>query len=666
LDMRCTLLGSLLFLGLAVRWVECLNPDAGSWVQATHGEPWPLPNLRRVGNAFYLLRASTFQFNVVGETCDIVTDAIERYGAIILTEARIAKIYSLGLPRSSRDNGTARGTLSALDIRLGESCEKDGNHWPHLQMKESYTLSINETSTVANLVAESVWGILRGLETFSQLLFPAGDGSNLKVRCQTIVDRPKLPHRGLLLDTSRHYLPIQDILLTLDAMSYNKMNVLHWHIVDGIVEYARLRGIRVMPEFDTPGHTRSWGLAYPDLLTTCYDVKGRPNGKLGPMNPTNPNLYEFLRHLFAEIVQVFPDQYVHLGGDEVPFDCWMSNPEITAYMKRRNITKNYEVLESEYIGNVLQITKSLQASTIVWQEVFENGVVLPNTTVVHVWTGLWQKKLENVVKAGHPVLLSACWYLDHIAGGGDWLKFYRCDPLSFNGASNVTNLMLGGEACMWGEFVDRNNVHSRIWPRASAAAERLWSNGKPDENKAAQRLEEHACRMNKRGIPAQPPNGPGFCVKASADRNGRQKTTSSRRPSAISLHSRPITAQQRQQKPEKLPLTHNFVTEDNSTKMVSKAVDVCLPKTRFSSQDRSFRSCSSPRLKYFPAEKIKKLENPPPFPPEPIGALIAQQDPKQSGIMYMDAQPEQRRDNGQGDAAVVAQLLQQRQQQQVN
>lgn len=116
------------------------------------------------------------------------------------------------------------------------------------------------------------------------------------------MDEPKLPHRGLLLDTSRHYLPLSDILLTLDAMSYNKLNVLHWHIVDDnsfpyqstkypdlsakgayhhsmiytpndvqkVVDYARLRGIRVMPEFDTPGHTRSWGLAYPDLLTECY------------------------------------------------------------------------------------------------------------------------------------------------------------------------------------------------------------------------------------------------------------------------------------------------------------------------------------------------------------------------------------------------------------
>lgn len=99
------------------------------------------------------------------------------------------------------------------------------------------------------------------------------------------------------------------------------------------------------------------------------DSSGKPNGILGPMNPTNPALYEFIRNLFSEIVQVFPDQYLHLGGDEVPFDCWNSNPKIVEYMKKHNMSTKYELLENEFIAKVLAISSSLDANTIVWQEV---------------------------------------------------------------------------------------------------------------------------------------------------------------------------------------------------------------------------------------------------------------------------------------------------------
>lgn len=92
------------------------------------------------------------------------------------------------------------------------------------------------------------------------------------------------------------------------------------------------------------------------------------------MNPINPALYEFIRNLFSEIVQVFPDQYVHLGGDEVPFDCWASNPEITAYMKAHNMSNKYELLENEYIAKILAISKSLDANTLVWQEVSDIAI----------------------------------------------------------------------------------------------------------------------------------------------------------------------------------------------------------------------------------------------------------------------------------------------------
>ncbi|CAL7939797.1 unnamed protein product [Xylocopa violacea] len=148
--------------------------------------------------------------------------------------------------------------------------------------------------------------------------------------------------------------------------------------------------------------------------------------------------------------------------------------------------------------------------------------------------------------------------------------------------------------------------------------------------------------------------------KASADINSRHKE-SSRRPSTSSLHARPNVVHQKPQSPEKRPSTRNLAETGDSVQMVSKAVDTCTPKTRFSSQDRcrESRTCSSPRLKYFPAEKIKKLESPPPFSPKPIGAVILQQNPQESGVLYVGSRPDQPCDNGQGDAAAMAQQLQQ-------
>lgn len=115
----------------------------------------------------------------------------------------------------------------------------------------------------------------------------------------------------------------------------------------------------------------------------------------------------------------------------------------------------------------------------------------------------------KVLKSGHSVLLSSCWYLNYIKYGSDWLDFYRCDPNEAIDDKN-SDLFLGGEACMWSEFVDDTNVLPLSWPRASATAEVLWSHVL-NETEAKPRLEEHVCRMRRRGIPAQPASGPNYC-----------------------------------------------------------------------------------------------------------------------------------------------------------
>lgn len=182
-------------------------------------------------------------------------------------------------------------------------------------------------------------------------------------------------------------------------------------------------------------------------------------------------------------------------------------------MKANNIT-TYAGLEERYIQRVVDMAQAVNVSSIVWQEVFTNGVRLPDETVVHVWLGNQSSLLAQITNNGFKAILSTCWYLDHLKTGGDWTDFYRCDPHQFPGTSTQKKLVIGGEACMWSEVVDSTNVVSRIFPRACAAAEKLWSPkiASVDMEHAKRRMEEHTCRMHSRGIAAQPPNGPGFCI----------------------------------------------------------------------------------------------------------------------------------------------------------
>lgn len=272
-------------------------------------------------------------------------------------------------------------------------------------------------------------------------------------------------------------------------MSYNKLNVFHWHIVDDesfpyvsktfpelsqkaaydakfvysqrdvadIIKYAKLRGIRVMVEFDTPGHTRAIGESHPEVLAKCY---GHLAGYMGPVDPTKNSTYDFMRDLFKELVEVFPDQFIHLGADEVEPDCWETNPEIVKYTKDKGITMNQ--LQGEYIEKILEIVANLNASSIVWQEPFQSGLKLSPETIVQVWiSGGSQALMAAITKAGHKALLSAGWYLDHLQFSSDFSTMYQNEPTNFAGTAQQKELVIGGEACMWSEMVDNNSIQAR-------------------------------------------------------------------------------------------------------------------------------------------------------------------------------------------------------------
>ncbi|XP_015727865.1 beta-hexosaminidase subunit alpha [Coturnix japonica] len=490
---------------------------------------WPQPQLQRSppAPARCPLPPARFRFahaagSAVGPGCAVLDEAFQRYWAIIFAGARPAE-----------NKQPWRTSCTELLISVATpGC----NGFPSLDSKERYKLNISRDSML--LYADAVWGALRGLETFSQLVGRDENGMYY-VNETEIVDFPRFPHRGVLLDTSRHYLPLKAILETLDVMAYNKFNVFHWHIVDDpsfpyesftfpelskqgafnamthvytasdvqtVIEYARLHGIRVIAEFDTPGHTLSWGPGAPGLLTPCYMGKD-PSGTYGPINPIFNSTYQFVTSLFQEISSVFPDYFIHLGGDEVDFTCWKSNPEILAFMKKMGFGEDYTKLESYYIQRLLDIVSSLGKGYMVWQEVFDNGVKVRPDTIIHVWKNKepYAEEMANVTKAGYRALLSSPWYLNRISYGQDWMAAYQVEPLNFKGSTKQKDLVIGGEACMWGEYVDATNLSPRLWPRAGAVAERLWSNATVRNLQDAYvRLADFRCELLRRGVQAEP------------------------------------------------------------------------------------------------------------------------------------------------------------------
>lgn len=548
-------LAALLLAAAGSAHAQILAPvPPGPSTFASRGEVVPKPASINKTAYFYVLRPANFQFVAAGSSCAVLDHAITRYMRVLQQEsysrprsaprasAASAASAAPGRRQSWRSDPYFRGHLTSLRIELPGPCEP----WPYPHMDEWYELLIDdknrEQSPLARLYVNTVWGALRGLETFVQLLSPSGDGSSLVVNVSAVTDSPRFPHRGLLLDTSRHFLPVDDIKLELDAMAAVKMNVLHWHIVDDqsfpwqsslfpelsekgayepgmtyspedvreVLQHARMRGIRVMAEFDTPGHTRSWGEGRPGLLSACHDVAGRPDGTFANIDPTKPENLDFLKQLFGEVAAAFPDRMLHLGGDEVPNFCWDSDPNILAYMENRGMSGDYRRLQADYLTWLTSEVQRLNRTPVVWQEAWQNGDFRPGDVIVHVWLGHAMDLMKEVTRRGFRALLSETWYLDHL--GTSWQAMYRVDPRGFAAGPDQLRLVEGGEACMWGEMVDETNVHSRVWPRAAAVAERLWSpRTTTDLVSAGRRLEELVCRLRRRGVPASPANGPGYC-----------------------------------------------------------------------------------------------------------------------------------------------------------
>jgi hexosaminidase len=387
-------------------------------------------------------------------------------------------------------SGAASPTLTIHADHGREQVQKLGED-------ESYELAM--TDSAATLTAPTPLGILHGLQTFLQLVQPSGKGFAVPVAA--IKDQPRFPWRGLLIDVSRHFIPIDVLKRNLDGMAAVKMNVLHWHLSDDqgfrveskklpklhemgseglyytqdeirdLIAYAHDRGIRVIPEFDTPGHSRSWFLGYPELASGPGPFRvDTENGPQSVTDPTREETYKFLDKFVDEMGKLFPDAYFHIGGDEVDGKFWDANPKIQAFKQAHGMKTNQD-LQAYYNQRLQKILTKHHKIMVGWDEILHPD--LPKTIVIQSWRG--QQSLAAAAQHGYSGLLSFGYYLDLMWPAA---RHYAVDPMSDAAATlrpEEKSRILGGEACMWAEWVTPENIDSHIWPRNAVVAERLWS-----------------------------------------------------------------------------------------------------------------------------------------------------------------------------------------------
>jgi hexosaminidase len=366
-----------------------------------------------------------------------------------------------------------------------------------LDEDESYQLTV--TAQQATLTAANDLGAMHGFETLLQLA--TMEKGSCVLPAVTIHDVPRFRWRGLSLDVSRHFEPVGEVERTLDGMAAAKLNVFHWHLRDDqafraeskkypkltqiasegefytqeqmreVVGYARARGIRVVPEFDMPGHSSSWIMAYPDLapafpIKTLPVVYGMPTASL---DPTRKSTYKFINTLVEEMGKIFPDAYFHIGGDEVIGKPWLNDPEISAFMKQKGYAKAAD-LQAYFNRQLEDILKKHDKKMIGWDEILDPA--LPRTILIQSWRG--EASLSEGARQGYQGILSAPYYLDAQKSSAE---MYLADPLPADTTltPEQQSLILGGELTMFAEQLNNETLDSRLWPRTMAVAERFWS-----------------------------------------------------------------------------------------------------------------------------------------------------------------------------------------------
>ncbi|WP_336803776.1 beta-N-acetylhexosaminidase [Erwinia aphidicola] len=360
-------------------------------------------------------------------------------GSLALTTPLEVKVsgddLSEALPRwqlrLARQTGNPRLPVSSSATTLKITIARKVAPTPQPDSDESYRLTVNGAGI--QLDAETRFGAMRGMETLLQLVH------NGALPLVTINDRPRFPWRGILIDSARHFLPIETLKRQIDGIAAAKMNVFHWHLTDDqgwrfasshypqlqekasdglwysqqqmrdIVSYASERGVRVVPEIDFPGHASALAVAMPQLISAPgpYQME-RGWGVFKPLlDPSNEQVYQFIDTLVGEVAAIFPDPYIHIGGDEVDASQWNSSEAIRQFMQQQGL-KDAHALQAYFNQRVEKILEKHRRQMVGWDEIYHPD--LPRSIVIQSWQG--PDALGEVAKNDYRGILSTGFYLD--------------------------------------------------------------------------------------------------------------------------------------------------------------------------------------------------------------------------------------------------------------
>lgn len=492
----------------------------------------PLPRSVRWGVGPLLPAGSPLRVRCAGVRTERIDAALARWLQLWAGDAggsdrQIAMDFrrnrDLAIAPTGGENREQAIAPTVRDCELVIDCVAAGAAFPALGDDESYVLQIRADRIV--LRAPLDWGIVRGFATLTQLAVGCGGLAPV-----VIDDAPRFGWRGLTLDVARHFIGLDRLLATLEAMALYKLNVLHLHLTDDqgfrfrseayprlasaesytreelsrLVAHAAGLGIRVVPELDMPGHTTSWLTAYPEWGCRPAEPSRRFGVHKGCLDPTNPAVHAAVDTLLGELAEVFPDAYLHVGGDEVHPEWWSSTPSIQAWMTAHGIATPAD-LQADFNRRVAARVAGLGRRTLAWDEVLHPD--LPAAVVVQSWRGATAR--DRALAAGHDCVVSANYYLDlffpadvhyafdpeaaqtrlvdqedglghdprlaHVAAGMRWTRHWREADAVRPGSAQPAGRVLGAEACLWAELVDEGTLDIRLWSRMPALAERFWS-----------------------------------------------------------------------------------------------------------------------------------------------------------------------------------------------